>query len=273
MALIDIKLFSTSLWTHTDVRVVLPTPNEPFESEDTPFYKEGKKYQVLYLLHGMFGDCSVWTRNTGIERYAQEKNLCVVSASVTNSCYVDMVHNGSTGGKFMTYMLEELPKFIQYTFPVSKKRENTFIAGLSMGGYGTFRLALERPELFGAAASLSGGLDMASLQKNPSLKGGPKATMDYHSIFGDDSIEGSDNDLFALLPKKAKEGNLPKLYMCCGTEDFLYETNLKFRDFAKEIGIDITYDESPGIHNWDYWDPQIRKVLDWLPLAGTLVEG
>lgn len=272
MALIDIKLFSTSLWTNTDVRVVIPTPNEPFEDEDTPFYKPGKKYQVLYLLHGMFGDCTVWTRNTGIERYAQEYGLCVVSASVTNSCYVDMAHPGSTGGKFMTYMLEELPTFIQTMFPVSKKREDTFIAGISMGGYGTFRLALERPDLFGAAASLSGGLDMAMRQKSPKLQGGPKATMDYHSLFGDESIEGTHHDLFALLKQRKEENNLPKLYMCCGTEDFLYETNIKFRDYAKEIGVDIEYDESPGIHNWDYWDPQIRKVLKWLPLAGTLVD-
>lgn len=272
MALFDIKLFSTSLWTHTDVRVVLPTPNEPFESEDTPYYKDGKKYQVLYLLHGMFGDCTVWTRNTGIERYAQAKNLCVVSASVTNSCYIDMVHGGSTRGQFMTYMLDELPKFIQYTFPVSKKREDTFIAGISMGGYGTFRLALERPEQFQAAASLSGGLDMVNRVKNPQISGGPKATIDYGSIFGDTVVEGSDNDLFALLEKRAKEGNLPQLYMCCGTEDFLYDANQRFRKHADELGVEITYDESPGIHNWDYWDPQIRKVLDWLPLAGTLVD-
>ena len=133
------------------------------------------------------------------------------------------------------------------------------------------RLALERPDLFGAAASLSGGLDMASRQKSPKIEGGPKATMDYFSLFGEESIEGTDHDLFALIEKK-KDADLPKLYMCCGTEDFLYQTNLKFRDYVKSLGIDITYDESPGIHNWDYWDPQIRKVLKWLPLAGTLVD-
>ena len=74
--------------------MVIPTPDEPFQPDDTPFYAPGKKYQVLYLLHGAHGDCTVWTRNTGIERYAQEYKLAVVSASVTNSCYLDMAHGG-----------------------------------------------------------------------------------------------------------------------------------------------------------------------------------
>ena len=270
MALIDVKLFSTTLATNTDVRVVLPTPDEPFISDDRPFYSD-RKFQVLYLLHGMHGDATVWTRNTGIERYAQEHCLCVVSASVTNSCYLDMVH----GSKFMTYMLEELPTFIQQTFPVSRKREDTFIAGLSMGGYGTFRLAGERPDMFAAAASLSGGLDVGrDHDMDGNIEGGPKTKMPIRDIFGDSPIVGTDNDLFTLYPRLKKEGvDLPKLYMCCGTEDFLYQTNLRFRDAMEEAGIEITYEESPGIHNWDYWDPQIRRILNWLPLANNFVEG
>ncbi|MDO5438420.1 MAG: alpha/beta hydrolase family protein [Erysipelotrichaceae bacterium] len=267
MALIDVKLFSTTLFTNTDIRVVLPTPDEPFKPDAKPYYK-GKKYQVLYLLHGMHGDCTVWTRNTGIERYAQEKSLCVVSASVTNSCYLDMVH----GGKFMTYMLDELPKFINSTFPVSTRREDTFIAGLSMGGYGTFRLMGEKPEMFGAAASLSGGLDLTAREETGTFKGGPSSRMPMEDIIGDRQIKGSDDDLFTLLPRLHKEGRLPKLYQCCGTEDFLYEVNTRFRDAMLAEGIDLTYEESPGIHNWDYWDPAIRRVLEWLPLAGTLVD-
>ena len=270
MALIDIKLFSQTLHTNTDIRVVLPTPDEPFISDDRPFYSD-RKFQVLYLLHGMHGDCTVWTRNTGIERYAQEKCLCVVSASVTNSCYLNMEH----GSDFMTYMLEELPTFIQQTFPVSRRREDTFIAGLSMGGYGAFRLAGERPDLFAAAVSLSGGLDMAAPRKDGRIEGGPATAMPMDDIFGDKPIKGSDNDLFALYPRLHKEGvDLPKLFMCCGTEDFLYQANLRFRDAMLAEGIDLVYDEGPGIHNWDFWDPWIRRVVtEWLPLKGTFVEG
>ena len=265
MALIDIKLFSTTLNTNTDIRVVLPTPDEPFAPDAKPYY-QGKKYQVLYLLHGMHGDATVWTRNTGIERYAQEKTLCVVCASVTNSCYLDMAH----GSRFMTYMLEELPQFITSTFPVSTRREDTFIAGMSMGGYGAYRLAGEKPEMFAAAASLSGGLDMSN--ETGRHEGGPSTAMPVWDIFGDRQVKGSDDDLFTLIPRVSKEGRLPKLFQCCGTEDFLYEINVRFRDEMLKQGVDLTYEESPGIHNWDYWDPQIRRILEWLPLAGNLVD-
>lgn len=268
MALIDIKLFSTTLLTNTDIRVVVPTPDEPFYSDETPFYKPGKKYQVLYLLHGAHGDCTVWTRNTGIERYAQAHKLIVVSASVTNSCYLDMAH----GSRFMTYMTKELPAFINSVFPVSTRPEDTFIAGISMGGYGTYRLALENPERFACAVSISGALDMASMVD--SAPAGTPASLNFTDIFGEAPVRGSDNDILALLKKRIAEGRpIPKLYQCCGTEDFLYRSNLQVKKELEKLPVDYTYDESPGIHNWDYWDPQIRKVLDWLPLADTLVDG
>lgn len=267
MALFDIKLFSTSLLTNTDVRVVVPTPDEPFHPDATPYYQPGKKYQVLYLLHGAFGDCTVWTRYTGIERYAQQHKLVVVSASVTNSCYMDMAH----GSKFMTYMTKELPAFINAMFPVSTRREDTFIAGLSMGGYGAYRLALETPERFSCAVSLSGALDMATMTEQM-VDGAPSALC-FGDIFGDVPVRGSDNDVLALLKKRIGEGRpIPKLYQCCGTEDFLYQSNLYVRGEMEKLNVDLTYDEGPGIHSWDYWDPQIRKVLDWLPLANTLVD-
>ena len=267
MALFDIKLFSTSLLTHTDIRVIVPTPDEPFHPDATPYYQPGKKYQVLYLLHGAYGDCTVWSRYTGIERYAQQHKLIVVSASVTNSCYLDMAH----GGKFMTYMTKELPAFINAMFPVSTRREDTFIAGLSMGGYGAYRLALETPERFSCAVSLSGALDMASIAEQ-AVAGAPSA-LNLGDIFPEGPVRGSDNDLLALLKKRLAEGcTIPKLYQCCGTEDFLYQSNLYFRSELEKLPVELTFDQSPGIHNWDYWDAQIRKVLDWLPLTHTLVD-
>lgn len=267
MALFDIKLFSTSLLTNTDVRVVVPTPDEPFHPDDTPYYQPGKKYQVLYLLHGAFGDCTVWTRNTGIERYAQKYNLVVVSASVTNSCYIDMAH----GSRFLTYMTKELPAFINAMFPVSTRPEDTFIAGISMGGYGSFRLALEDPKRFSCAVSLSGAVDMARMvDAGPS---GVASAVNYRDVFGDSPVTGTDNDILTLLKKRLSQGcRLPRLYLCCGTEDFLYQSNQAVRQELEQLGVDLTYDEGPGAHNWDYWDPQIRKVLEWLPLAGTLVD-
>ena len=266
MALIDIKLFSTSLLTNTDIKVIIPTPDEPFSQDDTPYYKPGKKYQTLYLLHGAFGDCSVWTRNTGIERYSQKHKLAVVMASVTNSYYLDMAH----GSKFMTYMNNELPQFVNAIFPLSDKREDTFIAGMSMGGYGAYRLALENPYRFSCAASLSGALDIVDLMNR--TKDAP-SPLNSENIFGSLPEYGNENDLFQCIGKlKAEDIEMPRFYQCCGTEDFLYDSNINTQKKLLDFGIDLTYCEGPGMHNWDYWDVEIQKVLDWLPLSNTLID-
>ena len=266
MALFDIKLFSTSLQTQTDVRVYIPTPENDAGNNAASFYDRSKRFQVLYLLHGATGDCTVWSRYTSIERYARQRNLAVVCASVGNSFYADMVH----GGKYLTYMTQELPTFIGRMFPVSEKREDTFIVGNSMGGFGAYRIAMEQPERFCCAVSLSGALDVISMARmyanDPS--GG------FSAVFApEDLMPGSDNDLIALAEKRMKEGRmLPKFYQCCGTEDFLYAMNTSFHDRFRKLDVDLVYDESKGIHDWEYWDTQIRKVLEWLPLANTLVE-
>lgn len=264
MALIDVKLFSGILQTQVDIRVVLPTPDANWKG---PCYGTGKKYQVLYLLHGFSGDCTVWTRYSNIERYVQQHRLAVVCASVGNSFYADMVH----GGKYRSFMLEELPAFIRHTFPVSHRREDTFIAGISMGGYGALRLALERPELFSQAASLSGAVDVISMAQ---MFGGNPAT-GFGDIFPpEELLPGSGNDLPALAEKLLAKGvDLPRIYQCCGTEDFLYKLNLGVRERFQALNLDYTYSESPGVHDWEYWDSQIPRLLSWLKPAGDLVEG
>lgn len=263
MALIDIKLFSVTLQTQVDIRVILPTPDAGWKE---PCYGTGKKYQVLYLLHSFTGDCTVWNRYSNIERYAQKHRLAVVCPSVGNSFYADMVH----GGKYRSFMLEELPAFIRHTFPISHRREDTFLAGISMGGYGALRLALERPELFACAASLSGAVDVIAMAG----MFGKDPAMGFGDIFPpEELLPGSGNDLPALAERLLAQGiALPRIYQCCGTEDFLYKLNLGVRARLEKLNLDYTYEEGPGMHDWDYWDSQIRGVLEWLKPAGDLVE-
>ena len=168
-------------------------------------------------------------------------------------------------------MTEELPTFIGRMFPISEKREDTFIIGTSMGGFGAYRIALEQPERFSAVASLSGTLDMISMAKMYNND----ETGAFDNIFKREDLRpGSQHDLMALINKHIQEGRqLPKFYQCCGTEDSMYGMYTSFRDRFKELGLDFTYDEDPGVHNWVYWDSVIEKVLDWLPLANGLVEG
>jgi S-formylglutathione hydrolase FrmB len=224
---------------------------------------EGKadkeKYPVLYLLHGLSDDHTIWCRRTSIERYVAPLGLAVVMPNVHRSFYADMAQ----GGKYWTFVSEELPQIVKSFFPVSDKREDTFVAGLSMGGYGAFKLGLSLPGKFAAAASLSGVLDSSAFARDEARQ------EEFIRIFGPlDGIEGSENDLFHLASKLSEDGaKMPKLYQCCGAEDFLYDANIKFRDFSRKLNMDLLYEECPGTHEWGFWDKMIQNVLKWLPLS------
>lgn len=134
-----------------------------------------------------------------------------------------------------------------------------------MGGYGAFKLALNCPERFAAAASLSGVLDIAGFIRQRSELA---AQEEFRLIFGDSpNIANTPHDLCFLARSCAgKADRLPRLYQCCGTEDYLYHGNCHFRDLARELNLPLTYEEGPGQHGWDFWDRWIQRVLQWLPV-------
>lgn len=253
MSFIQLNFNSKCLGMRTNVNVIIPESDEIFSD------KFSKNLKTLYLLHGLGNDYSAYMRYTSIERYALKKNLAVIMPSADHSFYTDMEY----GHNYFTFISEEIPRFIRNVFPLSDKREDNFIAGHSMGGYGSFKTALLKPESFSAAASLSGALDINHL-----FTEGPKNGFNTKTIYGSqDSLENTDNDLFYLMKKHADNGTfLPKLYQTCGTEDFLYEDNIKFRDFARELNLPLTYKEGPGEHEWGFWDNAIKEVIDWLPI-------
>lgn len=164
MAVFQLQMFSPTLQTHTGVTVIIPTPDssEMQQSGGMDYFCDGVKYQVLYLLHGLYGDHTNWLRYTSIERYVQDRRLAVVMPAVGNSFYQDMYH----GPDYLTYITQELPRYICRLFPVSDRREDTFVAGLSMGGYGAVKCAFQCPEQYAACASLSGALDVEGLLDN-----------------------------------------------------------------------------------------------------------
>lgn len=265
MAHIDCSFYSPSLKKNAHVIVFLPSmsADDFLEDRETHYYDKNKTYPVLYLLHGSYGDCLDWSLRTGIERYAQDKQIAVVMPSAENSSYINMAH----GEAYQTYVGEELPEFMAKMFPVSEVREDTYIAGLSMGGYGAYRIGLEYPETFGYVAALSGAMDMPSLLTSTEAHA-QKMPANYKAAVYKDCahVAGTRDDLKELLKEQAEAGvTLPKLYMTCGTEDFIYPSNEAFYQIACELGVTVTYEKFPGVHNWDFWDAHIQDVLKWLP--------
>jgi putative tributyrin esterase len=221
------------------------------------------RHPTLYLLHGLSDDHTIWMRRTSIERYVASAGMAVVMPAVGRSFYTDMV----AGQNYWTYVSDELLKLAEEFLPLSKRRQDRFVAGLSMGGYGAFKLALRCPGKFAAAASLSGALDMAS-RDDPDLAKDLRHDLTL-AFGGPDRVKGSSNDLLALARRLARSrGPKPRLYQWCGTDDFLYGQNVAFRDVARRLRLPLTYEEGPGGHEWQYWDRQIQRVLAWLGFGG-----
>ena len=256
MALIHCHFFSQVLGLMTAMDVLLPEP--PPWGEDTSTHS-GPPWPTLYLLHGRSDDHTVWQRRTAIERYVEPLKLAVVMPEAGLSYYTDMV----SGPRYWTFISEEMPAVARYYFPLSAKREDNYVAGISMGGYGAFKLALSFPERYVAAASLSGALDVARFAI-AEVKAG---NSEFVHIFGDPrSVKGTKNDLFALAESlPCLHRPCPMLYQWCGTQDFLYADNRRFHKQLLDLGLDIQFEEGPGGHEWACWDRQIQRVLDWLP--------
>lgn len=254
MALIHANFYSETLGMERSIDVILPQAQNGIGQKGEA---KSEKVPVLYLLHGASDDQTIWQRRTSIERYAVAKGLAVVMPATDLGFYTDMKY----GYDFYRFFSKELPKVVHEFFPIiSERREDTFVAGLSMGGFGAFKLAINCPEQYGYAASLSGFIDpVRGLQD------------EGHSfllnVMGDSrEVMHGINDLPWRLEQQLKRGvKLPKLCMCCGTEDFLYEMNVHFYKQFKDRA-DLTYWEEPGTHEWGFWDRNIQRILDWLPL-------
>ena len=215
------------------------------------------RYPALYLLHGWSDDETIWMRRTSIERYAASYPLVVVMPRVDLSYYQDT----ASGMNYWSYISQELPSLCEAWFPIRSDRKARFAAGLSMGGYGAFRLGLAHPERYSAAVSLSGALDIGHLSNH--WKDDPVRRTKMNAIFGDVSqVPGSDADLLHLLKQPRTEPT--RFYQWCGTEDFLYESNSDFRQAAEKASLPLQYSEGPGDHSWAHWDREIQGALDWL---------
>lgn len=257
MALIQVNYVSAALQRTVPLQVILPVDKL---TPDGKLPKQ-KPFKTLYLLHGYLGNYTDWVSGTRIQRWAEERNLCVVMPSGDNAFYVDRPETGNCYGRFIG---EELVEITRRMFPLSRKREDTFIGGLSMGGFGAIRNGLKYYKTFGAIISFSGVLQLLdpigshlSVTDNAFQQG----------LFGDlHTAAESDKNPVWLAKQLAGRKNLPDIYIACGTEDYLLPHSRNFRDLLQKNGFSVTYEEGPGGHEWDFWDTYIKKALDWLPL-------
>jgi S-formylglutathione hydrolase FrmB len=256
MALLRVNFFSDVLEQGMAMTVLLPQPTE--EQVGVSSVRIDGPPPVLYLLHGLSDDDTAWLRFTSLERYAAARGLAVVMPQVHRSFYTDIPRDG---GAYWTFLSEELPSVVERFFRVSTAREETFVAGLSMGGFGAMKWALAQPERFAAAASLSGALAVGDL-----IERGERQEL-FADVLAGRTLAEAGNDHFAAVDA-TDPATAPRLYVACGTDDVrLIDGNRRFAAHAADHGLDVTTDFGPGEHEWGYWDARIQDVLDWLDLA------
>lgn len=249
MACGSLYFYSEVLKCSEKVNILFPEPR---------IIKDVKEdMSVLYLLHGMMGSAYSWLGSSSVERYLYEsgKNMIVVMPTMRSNFYTDQ----KVGWKYFTFVSVELPRLLKSYFRLSPKRENTYVAGLSMGGYGALKCALAYPEQFSFAASFSGATDVAgSYEKSADRKSF------YENLFGTpEELKGSENNLYHLLDKNAREqAPLPRLYISCGTSDGLFDSNAAFAAKAKSLGYEVKFHKEKDMgHSWRFWDMEAEKLL------------
>lgn len=251
MALFTGMIRSQTLEMDTGLGIVFPHDRPP-ENMHTPS-------KVLYLLHGLGNSYLSWSTQTAIERYAREAGVTVIMPDVQKSFYKDMVH----GERYFSYLTQELPLLCQTMFCISSKREDTFVAGLSMGGYGALKCGLRCPEQYAGCGSFSGSLDLSDALH---MVSDPFDISRMQSVFGEDLRPDPEDDLYFLV-KRLKETTspelFPKFFLTCGEKDFLYSSNVKFASFLEKENLSYEFQGGSGNHNWEFWNASVQEFFTY----------
>lgn len=256
MAFLQANIYSNTLGMEVMIDIILPQQtykkfgsNSVGATEDVP---------VLYLLHGMGGNHSVWHRRTSIERYVKDLEIAVIMPSTDLAWYTDTQYDM----KYWTFISEELPQLCHELFPqLTIKREKTFAAGLSMGGFGALKLGLLCPEKFAGIVAMSGMLTLVEAKEQLFQV---RDASYWRGIFGpEETWRTSENDFTYQITHYQKEQK-SKFFICCGTEDELLLSSQIVVDLMQKNDFDVTFKTGPGAHEWQFWDTWIQTVLSWM---------
>ena len=258
MALITCHFRPSGLGISTAMNVLIPLE---FSNEEQ---QSSKRFPVLWLLHGGSGFYGDWLRFSEIEKYSNKYGIAVVMPDAQNSSYTDMAF----GPKWLTYFIEELPKYIYSHFPISDRREDNFVSGMSMGGLGTINIGLACPKQYAAIAPMGSAVGI------PQKYASGKVEMDWIdkfqiAVYGQDrqAILGGPNDCYARVKTLVESGvDLPKMLFCVGRNDFTYTDNVDYCRYLRQLGLKTEWIESDEGHTSEAWNDFLPKVFDWLPI-------
>ena len=270
MAVMTFRFNSRKLSLSTAVRIILPTGFAP-DSDYQTYYQEKEPLPVLWLLHGGSDNYTDWHNCTLVQLLAEQYGYAVVMPDAQLSSYANMAY----GPKWLDYFREELPEYLYARLPLSRKREDNFISGMSMGGAGTVKLALLNPERYSVAVPIASAVEVARRYAEGRWDrvpgGGPRDghASEFNDIYGCDEhpekILGTEEDCFYQLKRNVEEGRtLPRFLFCQGTEDHTYNGNVEYRAFAKELGVELEWCEAPGVHDWKSWNLYLPKAFEFI---------
>lgn len=258
MAIITATIQSRTLQRKTTFAAIIPTKTKSFYDPQKGSNEEEDPLKTLYLLHGWDGDHQDWLHNTRIVELADKYRFAVIMPNGENGFFVD----NPGANRYGAFLTDELVEETQRLFPLSHKREDTWIGGLSMGGYGALRNGLQNRERFGKIAAFSSAI----LKRMDETFSNPGPEEQLKAIIGGNSYRDMplDMDVHWLAGQAAPTEPRPEIYLTCGTDDFLLEDNRTFHEWLNRLNYPHAYRESSGAHDWDYWNNELEPALKWL---------
>ena len=263
MAVVDVSFISHALKRQVSFKALIPTdytfrpdlPETPFQTAPAP---------TLYLLHGFTGCSTDFLYGSSIFQLALQHNIAVVMPNGENAFYLEDQEKGEDYSRFVG---KELVDFTRGMFRLSDRREDTFIGGMSMGGYGALITALRYPDTFGKVMSVSGAyvaLEFADQKRYIPDFNSSEAYQ--RTFFGDvETMRQRDVDPRFCMEELRRQGKaLPEIYFACGEQDFMIAQNRKLHQYMEENGVNHVYYEGEGAHDWNYWNPHLTRALEWM---------
>lgn len=243
------SFFMPSLGRTKKLSVLLPSSYDPT-----------KRYPVLYLLHGYTGGHEDWWSRTKLRDYVKEIPMIVVMPDGENSWYVNSFMEPTE--RFEDYLVNDIPHYVQTMYSIDTTRQG--IAGLSMGGYGALVLGLRHPARFGFVGSLSGAITFPRGMNDMTRPAERSLHASLKRAFGEKTGGFRNAHDIYLLYRQTSKDSLPYIYMVIGIQDG-YRTFLPahraFTDLLRTYGAAYEYHETPGGHNWQFWDKEIRPLV------------